>query len=228
MKLLPALLLAGTLYDQSVSKLLQERFQNPAVSYLVLDAGSGELIASHWTDLETPRSVGSLMKPLLAAKYQGEFPVLQCDPKRCWRSHGRVDIVEALAQSCNSYFLQLAARFRASGLSPEALIGLGDENKVAPLWLARAYCKIDREPIRRGLRASAQHGTGRAVGMDALVKTGTAPCTHQRRAPGDGYSIALYPSNAPRYALMVELHGAPGAKAAEVAGKILRVIAEGR
>ncbi len=228
MKLLAALLLAGTLYDQSVSKLLQDRFHDPAVSYLLLDARSGEVIASHWNDLETPRSVGSLMKPLVAAKYQGEYPVLQCDPKQCWRSHGRVDIIEGLAQSCNSYFLQLASRFRANGLSPEASIGLGDENKIAPLWLAHEYCKIDREPILRGMRASAQHGTGRAIGMDALVKTGTAPCTHARRAPGDGYAMALYPPRAPRYALMLELHGAPGAKAAEVAGKMLRVIAEGR
>jgi cell division protein FtsI/penicillin-binding protein 2 len=228
MKLLAAMLLAGTLYDQSVSKLLQERFRDPDVSYLALDARSGDTIASRWDELETPRSVGSLMKPLLAAKYQGEYPVLQCDPKRCWRSHGRVGIVEALAQSCNSYFLQLASRFRASGLSPEALIGLGDEYKVAPLWVARAYCKIDRESILRGMRASAQHGTGRAIAMDALVKTGTAPCTHEHHAPGDGYAMALYPANAPRYALMVELHGAPGAKAAEVAGKMLLVIAEGR
>jgi cell division protein FtsI/penicillin-binding protein 2 len=168
------------------------------------------------------------MKPLLAAKYQGEYPVFQCDPKRCWRSHGRVDIVQALAQSCNSYFLQLAGRFRASDLSPEALIGLGDEYKVAPLWVARAYCKLDGEPILRGMRASAQRGTGRAIGVDALVKTGTAPCNHSRRASGDGYAMALYPSSSPRYALMVELHGAPGAKAAEVAGRMLRVIAEGR
>jgi cell division protein FtsI/penicillin-binding protein 2 len=139
-----------------------------------------------------------------------------------------VDIVEALAQSCNSYFLQLATRFRASGLSPEASIGLGDENKITPLWLAREYCKIDREPILRGMRAAAKHGTGRAIGMDALVKTGTAPCTHQPRAPGDGYAMALYPPRAPRYALVVEIHSAPGARAAEAAGKMLRVIAEGR
>ncbi len=228
MKPLAALLLAGTLYDQSVSRLLQERFRDPGVSYVVLDVRSGDVVASRWEDLETPRSVGSLMKPLLAARYQGEYPALLCDPKRCWRSHGRVDIVEALAQSCNSYFLQLAGRFHASELSPEAVIGLGDEYKVSPLWVARAYCKLDRREILRGLRASAHRGTGRAIGLDALVKTGTAPCTHGRRAPGDGYALAMYPPNTPRYALMVEMHSAPGAKAAEVAGRMLRVIAEGR
>jgi hypothetical protein len=74
---------------------------------------------------------------------------------------------------------------------------------------------------------SAQRGTGAAVGHalrfpDALVKTGTAPCTHSRGAPGDGFATVLTPANQPQILLMVRVHGVPGAQAAKTAGEMLR------
>ncbi|MGH8629855.1 MAG: hypothetical protein ACREU7_03690, partial [Burkholderiales bacterium] len=60
--------------------------------------------------------------------------------------------------------------------------------------------------------------------VDALVKTGTASCSHLGRAPGDGYAVAIYPAQAPRFALLVSVHGAPGSHAAAVAGRMLRAL----
>jgi hypothetical protein len=73
---------------------------------------------------------------------------------------------------------------------------------------------------------SAEHGTGAAVDRalrfpDALVKTGTAPCTHSPRAPGDGFAIVLTPADQPQILLMVRVHGVPGAQAAKTAGLML-------
>jgi len=41
---------------------------------------------------------------------------------------------------------------------------------------------------------------------DALVKTGTAPCTHPHAAPGDGFVIAMVPANRPELLLFVRVH----------------------
>jgi cell division protein FtsI/penicillin-binding protein 2 len=111
------------------------------------------------------------------------------------------------------------------------LIGLGGGWRIAPLALAGAYCRWIAEPraaeLVRGMALAAQSGTGRAAGL-GLIKTGTAPCVHEQKAPGDGYAMAFYPAEAPRYALLVRVHGVPGAEAARVAGKMLRVIRDGR
>jgi len=59
---------------------------------------------------------------------------------------------------------------------------------------------------------------------DALVKTGTAACTHSRHAVGDGFTVALVPADEPQVLLMVRVHGVPGAQAAKTAGQMLRRI----
>ena len=46
-------------------------------------------------------------------------------------------------------------------------------------------------------------------------------------ALGDGYAIALYPIGVPRYTVLVQLHGAPGASAAHIAGRILITVRDG-
>ena len=53
----------------------------------------------------------------------------------------------------------------------------------------------------------------------ARVKTGTAPCLHAHRLPGDGYAVVLYPAESPRFLLLVQVHGVPGSKAAVTAGR---------
>jgi cell division protein FtsI/penicillin-binding protein 2 len=176
--------------------------------------------------------------------------------------------VQAVAQSCNAYFLSLASGLQPSSVAavlrrysiydmgekvaPESLIGLGSGWKISPLRMLRAYVELARRrdqpgvsEVIRGMQISEASGTGAAVGSalrksgaSALTKTGTAPCVHganqdteedeRKSFAGDGYVIALYPAVDPKLGLMVRLHSAPGSKAAEVAGKMLRTIADGK
>jgi cell division protein FtsI/penicillin-binding protein 2 len=177
------------------------------------------------------------------------FPVYTCSGKagHCWlpQGHGRMEISTAIAHSCNAYFLELAldvkpealatvvARFGLTapqvGVDASTLIGLGDGWRISPLAIARAYSELIARSFDPGVREllagmalSARSGTGRGVGPGAYVKTGTAPCVHQSKEDGDGYVIALYPADAPRFNLLVRVHGVPGAKAAWVCGKMRR------
>jgi len=212
---------------------------------------------SHWENSDKPIPLGSLVKPFTAFAYAGahdfRYPLYECrgQASGCWqvRPHGKLDIVSAIAVSCNSYFRSLAESVTSEQLlpvtrtfdleSPEAnftgpsLIGLGERWKISPLRMARAYLELYRRRDQSGVREilagmlqSAQRGTGAAVGRalkhsEAFVKTGTAPCTHAPRAPGDGFVVALVPAQAPEIVLLVRVHGVAGAKAAETAGRML-------
>ncbi len=185
-----------------------------------------------------------------------QYPSHVCRGTSCWRprGHGKVTLSLAIAYSCNSYFRMLAANLRAQDVSrtaaefgiepPEAsasaemFAGLGESWRISPVRMARAYAELaarrDQPGVRdivAGLALSASRGTGSAVGRavpyaNALVKTGTAPCTHRVRAPGDGLALAVWPSEAPRFVLLIRVHGRPGALAAETAGEMLRRISE--
>lgn len=174
----------------------------------------------------------------------------------CWRpsGHGDVDLTSAIAFSCNSYFRFLTAGLTAADISPTAsqfgldppdhdtygieLAGLGTRWRISPLRMAHAYLELVRgrqhpaeQQILAGMEQSAAQGTGvevdRALQAEkALVKTGTAACTHVRAAPGDGFTIALVPAENPRLLLMVRVHGVPGSVAARTAGQMLRRIME--
>jgi cell division protein FtsI/penicillin-binding protein 2 len=175
----------------------------------------------------------------------------------CWYppGHGRIGVTQAIEYSCNAYFLKLAHRVLPQNLrvaseqlgiataprifTPSALIGLGGNWRIVPLQLARAYLNLVAradEPgvaaLIRGMALSAEFGTTRAIdkalgGRAALAKSGTAPCIHSVRAPGDGYTLVLYPAESPRLLLLVRVHGVPGAKAAATAGQILRIAVDG-
>src|SRR5438309_3129300 len=162
----------------------------------------------------------------------------------CWQvhPHGKLDLVSAISVSCNSYFRALAENLTGEQLIPIAngfaldppdpilsgppLMGLGDRWPIAPIRMARAYLELYHrrdQPIVReilaGMKRSARNGTGKGVGealkhADALVKTGTAPCTHPRTAPGDGFVVAMVPANQPELLLFVRVHSVPGATAA--------------
>jgi cell division protein FtsI/penicillin-binding protein 2 len=168
--------------------------------------------------------------------------------------HGGLDIVAAVSVSCNSYFRALAAnlngdqllrttdRFGLEPPNPELtganLIGLGDQWLISPLHMARAYLELYRRRDQPGVRElltgmaqSAEHGTGAGVGRalkhtNALVKTGTAPCTHLHPAPADGFVVALVPASQPEILLMIRAHGVAGAKAAVTAGQMLKRMEE--
>ena len=126
----------------------------------------------------------------------------------------------------------------ASDLTGPPLMGLGTEWQISPLRMAHAYLELIRRREQPGVREvlagmaqSAQHGTGYGVGQalkhsNALVKTGTAPCTHPRAAPGDGFVVALVPADQPELLLMVRVHSVPGAKASLTAGRMLSRLEE--
>src|SRR5208337_3714269 len=60
-----------TLFSQSVIEVLEREFSGSGVSYLLLDANSGVLLASRWEDSGKPIPLGSLVKPFTALAYAG-------------------------------------------------------------------------------------------------------------------------------------------------------------
>jgi len=260
---------ATAISRESAARLLERQFSSAGASYVLMDPGTGEVLASNWPDLDRPLPLGSLLKPFTAIAYGEthgfEYPLLECTGEAggCWRprGHGNIGIAQAIAQSCNAYFRALASglspqdvsaalqRFGLDPLDPgadrDSLFGVGDAWRASPRALLRAYLEIAQRgtqpgarEVVQGMALAARTGTGEAVGhalnagaknaraldADALVKTGTASCAHLDRAPGDGYAVAIYPSQAPRFALLVSVHEAPGSHAAAVAGEMLRAL----
>jgi hypothetical protein len=251
-----------SLFAQSAAGVLKRNFANPDLSFMLLDARTGKIIASRWDDPDVPIPMGSLVKPFTAIAYgeQHEFryPAHVCHgtASGCWRprGHGHIDLTNAVAYSCNSYFERLSAHLTAQDVAPAAarfdiepppafatgpaLVGIGQQWVISPTRISRAYLELVRRreqpgvrEIVEGMAISARQGTGAAVDHaltygEALVKTGTAPCTHTTRAPGDGFAIAIWPADQPRVLLLVRVHGVPGAQAAKSAGEILSRIGE--
>jgi cell division protein FtsI/penicillin-binding protein 2 len=251
-----------SLFAQSAGESLNHDFPGQEISFLLLDAQTGQVIASRWNRPDLPIPLGSLVKPFVALaygeKHNFEYPRHTCrgSATGCWlpRGHGDIGLTSAIAYSCNSYFRMLSDHLIASDVEPiatrfgleapdreatgPALAGLGTGWRISPLNMARAYLELIRRREQPGVREvlagmsqSAQKGTGAAVDRalpfpDALVKTGTAYCTHSPHAPGDGFTVALVPADHPQILLMVRVHGVPGAQAARTAGQMLRRITE--
>jgi cell division protein FtsI/penicillin-binding protein 2 len=241
---------ARTLADETAARLLARSFPTDEVSYLLVNAETRHMIAARGLEPDRPIPVGSVLKPFVAVAYAhshaGDCPLYVCHgtSDRCWKpgGHGRLTLAGAIAQSCNAYFLALSRGcdpqdIRETALSleltapmqadPETWIGIGSGWPVAPLALVRAYCELSSRGSKElvsGLRDSARNGTARAIGCPALAKTGTAPCRHAHKAPGDGYAVAVFPPEAPRFALLASVHSAPGSEAARFAGQMLRAI----
>jgi cell division protein FtsI/penicillin-binding protein 2 len=247
----------ASLFAQSAGQILNRDFPSGDISFLLVEASTGRVLASRWDNQETPIPLGSLVKPFTALAYGEDhgfrYPPHICrgTATGCWlpRGHGEVDLSSAIAYSCNSYFRMLTANMTAVEVSPTAmrfgleqpppgiegiaLAGLGNRWLISPLSMARAYLELVRRRDQPGVRLilagmaqSAKQGTGAAVDRalpfpDALVKTGTAMCTHAKRAPGDGFAIVMAPSDDPQILLMVRVHGVPGAMAAKTAGQML-------
>jgi hypothetical protein len=251
---------SSSLFAQSAAQALNHDFPSHDISFLLIDAHSGRVLAYRWDRPDTPIPVGSLLKPFAALAYgeqhNYQYPRHTCHGTStgCWlpRGHGDVDLTAAIAQSCNSYFRVLTEDLTADDVSPTAarfgldpplpetsgleFAGLGVHWRTSPLRLAHAYLELARQrqrpgvnQILDGMQLSARQGTGLEVhrsfpAADVLVKTGTAACTHSRRAPGDGLAVVLTPADDPQILLMVRVHGVPGAKAAKTAGQMLRRI----
>jgi len=251
-----------SLFAQSAVQVLDRDFSDGNISYLLFDARSGVLLVSRWENQNKPIPLGSLVKPFTALAYAEahdyRYPAYECRGRvsGCWSTqpHGDLNIVSAISVSCNSYFRSLAENVARSevglvardfcleapdeNISAAGQIGLGDQWRIAPTRMARAYLELVRRreqpgisELLIGMSQAAQNGTGAAVGhalknSDALVKTGTAPCTHSPHAPGDGFVVAIVPAQQPEILLMIQVHGVPGAKAAETAGRMLRRMEE--
>lgn len=164
-----------SLFGQSAARILDNNFANKDVSFLLLDAQSGALIASRWPDANRPIPLGSLVKPFAALAYaqhhQYRYPICICYGKAsgCWqvRPHGRLNISEALGYSCNSYFRDLTAGLTGEQMQEVAaefglerpgprltgtpLMGLGDEWPISPLHMARAYLELVRRRNEPGI-----------------------------------------------------------------------------
>lgn len=227
--------------------MLAREFDDPNLSYILLDE-QGRVIAQRWENAEGEIPVGSLTKPFMAVAYGSthqSFPQLRCTGRKtCWlaRGHGVLQVRAAIAYSCNSYFHQLVARagpgFRPAMEnfalhSPAAAAQERSFTTASPLALARAYLELTRNShdaivgaVLQGMALSASKGTASAAGAElsgtaALAKTGTAPCTHKKKAPGDGFALVMFPAEHPRETLLVRLHGRPGFFAAGVAGRMI-------
>jgi hypothetical protein len=237
------------LHEQATGALLDREFSGPDLAYLLLNE-NGRVVAQRWEHPELDAPVGSLLKPFLAAAYRqthAAFPKFRCIGKKtCWlmRGHGTLQIREAIAYSCNSYFHQLVANAGpgfARALNTYALHDPGFQGDdlaqatAAPLALSRAYLELTHHPrdtpvvpVLQGMALSAQKGTGKAAGtalhVAILTKTGTAPCIHAKKASGDGFAMVMSPADHPREILLVRLHGRPGAIAAGVAGRMIAAI----
>jgi cell division protein FtsI/penicillin-binding protein 2 len=238
------ILLASGLYEQALSKILGNRY--PGAEFLLLDARTGRSVIQQWRDADRAIPVGSLWKPLLvAAKHDDKQR--ECRPGMCWmpEGHGLIGVIDALAHSCNAWFLAHAADLAPGTIEsfamrmglpappeavPETLIGLNPDWTVQPATIARAYLRVIAESpsVRRGMERSVASGTAHRLGVNALAKTGTASCSHAKRGPGDGFVIVLWPNVDSRYLLLVRMHGTTGAVAADTAGAIMRVIRDGR
>ena len=202
--------------------------------------------------LTAPILVGSLLKPFLALAYGGThatpYPTITCNghADRCWKPHGSITLTEAIAQSCNAYFLALARTIPPSAIpylppapanaSPETLIGLTPGWLIAPSDLALAYATLLTAPqqatqtpahsdVLAGMQGSALRGTAALIGPHpggVLAKTGTASCIDPHcRATGDGLLIAAFPAREPTLLLFLRKRATTGAQTARAAGPIL-------
>jgi cell division protein FtsI/penicillin-binding protein 2 len=238
---------ADDLHAQSAAVILQRKFSSPDLSYLLLD-GTGREIAHRWEAPERELPVGSLIKPFIALAYgrtHQSFPAYRCTGKKtCWlpQGHGPLAIRRAIAFSCNSYFRQLYAHAEPGFAEPMlkqfklSAETDGASGSAEPAALAQAFVELASQPRDRasipvldGMELAAREGTAKAAGAQLpqealLAKTGTASCTHSRRAPGDGFAVLLMPADHPRLALLVRVHGKPGSFAAGIAGQMMAAV----
>ncbi|MBX9603765.1 MAG: hypothetical protein K2X35_22350 [Bryobacteraceae bacterium] len=245
---------AASLQDESIARALQLRFPDRDTSYLLAGLPDRKPIAARWPDQSAPVPAGSLVKPFLVLAYGEangvRFPRLVCrgERDRCWRpsGHGVIGARDALAGSCNHYFRELARTTPEAALKtialrfglpepgrrdPDSWIGAGDAWRIVPAAIAAAYAELLQrraDPVAasviEGMRLAASTGTARAIGGGAIAKTGTAACVHSPRDDGDGFAVAMFPRDQPRYLLLVRVHGRPGSKAAETAAAMIHII----
>jgi hypothetical protein len=244
------LALAAAARDASIAR-VSDRELPGGIEYLLARASDASILARRWTHAGTPAPPGSVVKPFLTLAYGEEhtfrYPEFEC--QGCWlpRGHGRIGIVSAIADSCNSYFLQLASATPLDAVervaaryglepppdsSPDTLIGRYGRWRCAPVSVVRAFSELlNRQQdggvsmVLAGMRLAARSGTASGCGAKAAAKTGTAPCSHVMEAPGDGLVAVLFPGVEPEFVLFARAHGTTGAETARMCGRFLRAAA---
>jgi cell division protein FtsI/penicillin-binding protein 2 len=155
-----------SLFGQSAGQRLMRQFPSGDISFLLLDAHTGQVMASRWERPDLPIPLGSLAKPFAALAYgerhDFEYPSHRCrgTGSGCWRpgGHGEINLELALAYSCNSYFRMLTENLSSADVQPvamrfgldipdsetsgAALAGLGSRWKISPLHMSRAYVEL--------------------------------------------------------------------------------------
>jgi len=192
-----------SLFAQGSAQALNQDFPDPDISLLLLDARSGELLASRWDRPDIPIPTGSLAKPFAALAYgrhhDFQYPSHTCRGSQtgCWRpgGHGDVDLASAIAFSCNSYFRLLTEDLNAADLSQTAerfgieppddnaagmeLAGFGPRWRISPLHIARAYLDLlrnrDNPTVSQILAGMARSARdGTGAEVDRAIGSGEA------------------------------------------------------
>ena len=233
---------------------------------VVLDTASGRaLVETHADVLDTPVLPGSVAKvfALAAAAEAGVLPagghlcrrVATADGRRYVCSHPdlkrALSPTEALAYSCNDFFVSLAARLpratlndirRRAGLDAigeatpwaSAVLGLAGP-QTPPRALLRAVSRVagvgpdqpialapaTRALVRDGMRGAAEYRLGQHAGRR---RPGALAKTGTSPMPGGrslGLVVAFAPGEAPTRAVVVAAPGGAGIDAAELAGQLL-------
>jgi cell division protein FtsI/penicillin-binding protein 2 len=193
----------NSLFGQSAARILQREFTSNDVSFLLLDARTGAVLASRWDDADQPIPLGSLVKPFIALAYgeehQFRYPTHFCrgGAEGCWlpHGHGEIGITAAVADSCNSYFRMLTTSMTSADIVPAArrlgldlpaaelsgpdLIGVGNHWLISPLHMARAYLELNRSRGQPGVREIVEGmaqsaGQGTASQVDRALKHSVA------------------------------------------------------
>jgi hypothetical protein len=187
---------SSSLFAQSAAQALSQHFPSRDISFLLLDAHTGRVLASRWNHPDAPIPMGSLLKPFTALAYGEEhayrYPNHTCrgTSTGCWlpRGHGDIDLTKAIAHSCNSYFRMLTADLTAADVSstavrfgldrpvPEAsgaeLAGLGTRWRTSPVRLTHAYLELVREHGQPGVSEILD-------GMALSARSGTGAQVHR-------------------------------------------------
>lgn len=182
-------------------------------SFIVSDVKTDEILYIENIDYgNTDLFPGSLLKPFAMLSVDNDSEMIhECTgwsdmQQRCWlrESHNSINLIEALAYSCNSYFIQYFSgkldleknyqllshylSFRGKYSEKDYIeesIGLGTSIKTTPIEILRSYNKLFREKpegieiIRQGMKECIYYGTGELFSgitgvIDAACKTGTS------------------------------------------------------
>jgi SpoIID/LytB domain protein len=238
---------------------------------LVMDLPSGRTLSAVQPDLLTARiAPGSVLKvaTLVAALETGVIsPATRFACRRRVKVDGRelvcvhpdlgrpMSPAEALAYSCNDFFVTIAARLPREALSaattslglgpvsprasvPLAAVGL-EGIEASPEQLLRGFVRATdpisgarmrpetRAVLLEGLRGAARYGTARAIGDHGIDALAK---TGTAPMPGGGYhglALAVSPSMRASRAIAVLIPGGSGAEAASVAADTLAQLIEG-